>query len=291
MDDTIKLYGGAVEVKFQPNPYHRYYVTDEEYGLKKQYTRGVTTFIGIKDKSNALISWATETAGLHLFDTLRDKGSIDADDIIEAMGQHRKIKEKAGDIGTRIHDWCEVFIKHKIGVPGYEDKPQIPEDPQEKQGVKAFLSWVTQHDVKFVDSEFITYHRELKYIGTADCLALVDGELSLVDFKTSNGLYNDVMMQTAAYVKAWEHEHDKQIVNRWALRLAKETEEEHFERHERKCFIKGKDPVNLPPYQLFEFMKFEGREQLEKDFNAFCCAKSLFEWDYETDFYRNRKKK
>lgn len=63
------LYNGEVKVKFYPKS-HMYKITDPKYGLVDQRVKGVTTFLGIKDKSPALVSWATELAGLHLYDII-----------------------------------------------------------------------------------------------------------------------------------------------------------------------------------------------------------------------------
>lgn len=289
----FELYNGEVKVKFQPNPYHRYYVTDPEHQLKGQYTRGVTTYLGIKDKSNALLIWATETGAQFLLDEIAEGREVTEDLVIQAMTLYKQRKEKAADIGTQIHDWCEYFIKHKLGREGYEKKPELPDQEDEKAiylGATAFLEWVTSHKVEFVASEKVVYDRNEKFIGTADIIARVDGKLALIDLKSSNGLYNEVRMQTAAYAVAYMAEFpDEVIEDRWAIRLAKEDEEEYYEREERKCFMRGKDVNKIKDYAPVEWIKFEGAEALACDYEAFQNCKALFTWNDATDFYKNRK--
>jgi len=288
-----ELYNGEVKVKFQPNPYHRYYVTDPKHELAGQYTRGVTTYIGIKDKSRALCIWATETAAQYLIDQLNEGREITQDDVIQSMSLYNQKRDDAADIGTKIHDWCEYFIKHKLGQEGYEKQPELPEFTENKSvylGAVAFLEWVTAHEVEFIASEQIVYDRDEKYIGTADIIAKVDGRLALIDLKSSSGLYNPVRLQTAAYAMAYMKEYPEQIIlDRWAIRLAKEDEQEYYEREERKCYIRGKDVNNIKEYTPVEWIKFEGQEAMAQDYEAFLAAKTLFEWDNETDFYKNRK--
>jgi hypothetical protein len=287
------LYGGEVKVKFYPNS-HMYKVTDEKYGLKDQRVKGVTTYLEVKDKSHGLVSWAVEMAGLHLHDIISKGQIITMNDVRDAMKRHKEIKDEAALIGTAMHAWCEYFIKHKLGVKGFEEQPKLPEDPQILLGVNSFLEWYTAHNVQFLSSERVVYSRKHQYIGTMDFDALVDGELSAGDFKSSNGLYNTVRAQLSAYVQAAEEESEHlgenlKYKNRYAVRLSKETEEEYNTRMTRKNIIKGKEDAPIDPYVPFEWKLFEGRESHESDLrDGFMAAKTLFMWDQKTDFYLNK---
>lgn len=292
----FSLYGGEVKVKFYPNS-HMYKVTDEKFGLKDQRVKGVTTYLGIKDKSQALVSWATELAGLHLLEVLESGNGINADDICKAIGLHTEKKEEAADIGTITHAWCEHFINHKLGVQGFEIAPELPTDQATLLGVDSFLEFLDAHEVKFISSERIVYSRKHQYIGQMDFEAMIDGKMSVGDFKTSNGLYNTVLAQMAAYQMAAEEEAEYlgtnvKYENRYAVRLAKETEDEYKVRIGKKNDIKqrqGKAVKDIPPYIPFEWIVSEGRENFERDFHqGFLSTKNLLHWDAETDFYKNK---
>jgi hypothetical protein len=289
------LYGGEVKVKFYPNS-HMYKVTDEKYGLKDQRVKGVTTYLGIKDKSQALVSWAVGEAGLHLYDIISSGQIVTMDDVRNALKRHTEIKDEAALIGTAMHAWCEYFIKHKLKEKGYEEAPKLPEDPQILLGVNSFLEWYVNHHVEFLSSERIVYSRKHQYIGTMDFEAYVDKVLTGGDFKSSNGLYNSVRAQISAYIEAAEEEAEHigkkvKFQNRVAIRLSKETEQEYKVRMERKNIIKGKEDAPIEPYEPFEWKVFEGRESHEDDFKrGFLAAKTLLEWDQATDFYLNRNK-
>lgn len=274
MTETIEteLYKGKVKIKFHPNS-HRYYVNDKS-------VTGVTTFIGIKDKSRPLVLWAVGLYSEYLYQNLGVK--LTQEIIVEGSQQHAIRKQEAADTGTKIHDWCERYIKHKLKIKGY-DLPDMPEDQNVQIGVNAFLDWEKEHKVKFLSSERIVYSKKHDYIGTLDIEAMIDGKLCLVDLKSSSALYNSVRLQTAAYLKADEEESGKKYEGRWAIRLAKETEDEYIARMEAK----GKSTEG---YKVFEAMFLDDeKESVDKDFSAFLACKELFQWDKDTDFYYNKK--
>lgn len=283
------MYGGKCLVKFlgptpdKPNR-HIYMVNGDR-------KTGVTTILNIKDKSTALVSWATDLSSEYLCLKLKEKGSVTIEDIYYAEELHSVRKNEAADIGTKIHDWAEHYIKYKLKEKGYT-MPQMPDEKEVQIGINAFLDWEKEHDVKFVSSERVVYSRKYDYIGKMDIEAKVDGQVCLVDLKSSNGLYNTVRMQTAAYAKADEEERKKKVyVGRWAIRLAKETEAEYNARMENKNIKrsrKGKEPVDYPAYQVFEAKYLDDTKgMIEDDFEAFLGSQTLFNWDKRTDFFKN----
>jgi hypothetical protein len=173
----------------------------------------------------------------------------------------------------------------------------MPDDDNVARGVLSFLEWETAHKVKFLWTEQLVYSKEFGYVGTADFAAMVDDKKCLCDIKTGNGLYNSVMMQTAAYQKAieeeskfgappsqWEH-----FDGRWAIRIAKETEEEYLARMAVKNEIKevlGKDAREIKPYEIFEAVfldKVPGK--VDADFKAFLALQTAYEWDKENKLW------
>jgi len=82
------------------------------------------------------------------------------------------------------------------------------------------------------------FFEEVRSAGTSDALGLVSScsnpeccpqpflrRLSLCDWKSSNGLRVDYVLQTAIYAEMYEEETDEKIEDRWILRLDKETAE------------------------------------------------------------------
>lgn len=277
------LYKGKVSVRFFPKSHI--------YMMNGKRKTGCTTYIGIKDKSRPLMSWKSSLTVDFMLKKLKE-GVITKDIIYLASYIDEIEKEEAATTGKAVHEWAEKFIKASLKKG---PMPGMPEEKNVQVGVNAFLDWAKEHDVKFLSSERVVYSMKHDFMGTLDIEAKIDGKLCLVDLKTSNGLYNAVNLQTAAYVMADKEESKREYKGRWAIRLSKYTEKEYFEREEKKREIKkvvaeyrGKEfkDYDIPPYQAFE-AKFldEKAGSLEYDFDAFLHCKALFDWDRETDYY------
>lgn len=288
--EMSKLYGGKVEIKFYPGS-HQYWISIK--GDKFKRASGVTSYIGIKDKSRALGSWQQQVTCDFLLEQIAKGVKIDEDKAVEAVIQHELQREDAADIGKEIHGWVEAYIKKEIGQS--KEVPEIPDFPEAVTGVNAFLKWREEHKVKFVSTERVVFSMKHGYIGTLDDEAKVDGKHCLIDLKASNGLYNGVRMQTQAYVAADEEERDVKYDGRWALRLSKYTEKEYVKRETRKREIreaiartKGTESRSYPikPYQVFEAKFLDADKSFGKrDFAAFMNCVELTKWDRATDSF------
>lgn len=291
------LYGGKVAIRFYPDS-HQYWMSVKGAPFKRK--SGVTSILGIKDKSTPLSIWQQQITADYLFKLIDKKEIINEDMIVEAVMQCDIQKDEAADIGHKIHEWCEGYIKNKLKKPGYETIPEIPDFPEAINGVNSFLEWEKEHDVKFISSERIVYSMKHDYMGTLDIEAIVDGKLCLVDLKSSNGLYNAVRMQTEAYASADEEESPKKkYKGRWAIRLSKFDEREYNRKEELKNTLKmrlariqGKTINVYPPkkYQVFE-AKFLDADKTyrERDWKAFMNCLGLWRWDKETDPFINKE--
>lgn len=274
----MKLYKGKVEIKFFPES-HQYWVNGRR-------VTGVTSFLSIKDRSYPLMTWAVELFRDHLLSL----ETVTEADIFYGATLHLEKKKEAADLGTLIHDWCEAYIKYKIGI--LPTLPGMPEDPRVLTAVNGFLDWEKKHKVKFISSERVVYSRKHGYIGTLDIEAMVDGKLCLVDLKSSNSLQNTVNLQTAAYVEADQEERKVKYHGRWAIRLAKESEAEYLARMERKRknnALRGATFREPAPYVSFEARELD--TDIKDDFKTFLAAKRLYEWDKKNDYFLRGNKK
>lgn len=270
------LYNGKVEVTLFPDS-HIYYV---KINGEKWRPKSVTGVTGIKDKSQALVPWALEEAAKHLIACLEKGKKIDEEQIIQAVFASQEYTERAADLGTKIHDWIEQYIKSKISKKN--PAPEMPEDDAVVIGVNSFLAWEENHKVKFLWAEKLIYSKKHDYIGKADFAAIVDGKRCLCDNKTGNGLYDGVLTQTAAYLKADEEESGEKYDGRWAIRISKETEKEYIARIGIKNKIKsilGKKETELYPYQVFQAVYLDDeKENLKEDFDAYLAEKVVSDW-------------
>jgi hypothetical protein len=219
-----KLYDGSIELDFD-EARHRFTINGKPI-------ISVTRATGVIDKSRPLIYWAVGLTKGYLMENLKiliddTKGDKISALIEEAVKQHSIKKQEAGDIGTQVHNWVEMFIKAK----SKKDYPEIPKEPQIFNGVTAFLKWVDEYEVKFVSSEKIIYSKKYKYAGIMDAEAIIKRKLCVIDFKTSKGIYPEMRFQVSAYQGASEEERGKEYSgNKWLARFDKETGE--FEAHE-----------------------------------------------------------
>jgi hypothetical protein len=275
---TTKLYNGKIECKFfgptkeKPNRHI--------YTMNGDRKRSVTGVIGIKDKSGVLVPWSQEMTAKSLIEFIESGGLITEEHIVKAVFASDEYKQKAADLGTEIHDWIEKYISFKLKKG---KMPEMPEDKNVIKGTTSFLEWESEHKVKFLWAEKVLYSKKYDYMGKGDFGAVVDGEKCLCDIKTGNGMYKEVRLQTAAYRQADEEESKEKYDGRWAIQIAKETEEEYIKRMELKNRIKkflGKKEVSIYPYQVFnaKFLDMD-REDYKKDLACFLNLCGVQEWD------------
>lgn len=261
MDKVHSLYNGEIKIEFKENC-HGYWLL----GDKKIRLCGVTTYIGVKDKSAALIPWAVGETVNYIRDHLDDLQK-DPNELLKlAKAEAERQKQEAADLGTQIHKWCEEYIRG--------NNPEMPEDDKVLTGVNSFLEWMSQNKAKFLETEKVVYSKKYGYVGTLDIVAEIDGKLYLIDIKTGNGLYSEVKMQTAAYLMAEIEETGREFAGRWALRISKETEDDY----KAKMAKKGKE--DYPEFKIFEALFLDEDETaLEKDFMGFKACIDLYQWD------------
>lgn len=165
----------------------------------------------------------------------------------DARFNFRAYADAAADTGSIAHDWLEKYVKAqlKAGEHGQIQSQEVlemlmnlPEDERARNGVLAALDWEWKHNVRWIATEKKIYSLQWDYAGTMDGLAFVDSckdlnccpheskdELAVIDWKTSNRLYDEYRYQTAAYMQAQIEELGLPITGRWLTRLGKEESE------------------------------------------------------------------
>lgn len=298
-DRVTTLYDNTIEIKFVDSN-HSYWIRDLDNGKASSWRRvsGSTTIIGIMDKSGALVGWAVKLFKRFLTKIIEER-VITIYDIDEGAGLHKQFKETAATSGSLVHDWIEAYTK------GFN--PPMPDQPLVLQGVMAFKEWEKQENVHIIGSETLLYSKKYNFCGQADFIFYKDdpNRIYLGDYKTSNGLYSGVMMQTASYLRAIEEmglidaewtdpewlananlgtEHCQvEFVGRYALRLEKRSPEEF----QRDMEEKGLMDIE---YQMFEYVNLDPvdpmepeRNYIDEDFHAFLCARGLRNWSIDAD--------
>jgi hypothetical protein len=199
MKKEILLYNGTVKVYFEEKDWNgkKIHLYTNEKGEKIESNTGAT---GIIDKSDGLIGWAVKLMGLYL--TRHFLGKPITDECIQtAKREWRRERDEAADIGTKIHEFAGQWITLK-------KKPEIPEEERVRNGVIAFLKFIKENNLEFICSERIVYSKKHKVIGRLDAISydIDDGYLTLDDFKSSSGIYPEMILQTAGYLMMIEEE-------------------------------------------------------------------------------------
>lgn len=216
--ETCKLYNGKCILTFDPDT-HIYSVNGGDP------IPGVTTIVGVMDKSGPLMRWAVNIALEHIEEKIKPGKSLDELQLktlwAEAKRQPYLKRDEAADAGTIIHEWCEAHIKFALGLA--KKKPAKPINELIRLGVGAFLKWEKENEVIYHSSERRLYSEKYGYAGTMDFDATVGGKRTLGDFKTGKAIYPSMMAQTAAYQQALEEEMGIKFEQRVIIRLDKAT--------------------------------------------------------------------
>ncbi|MEK7212531.1 MAG: hypothetical protein AAB686_02550 [Patescibacteria group bacterium] len=191
------------------------------------------------------------------------------------------VTEQSAKEGTLIHETVEAIL---LG-----QKPQI--DPSIAPAVNAFANFLEQKNIQvtpeLVEKRIISYKH--RYAGTTDALALIDGKFGVLDIKTSQAIYRDYNLQTAAYIDALK-EQFQNLQTRWILRI---DQIQMCLRCAAKRRVKGgREKIRTNgrggcPEGKHSWSDLIGEVEIKEfpywqnDFEAFLGAKKLWEWENE----------
>lgn len=117
---------------------------------------------------------------------------------------------KAADIGTLAHAMVEARIKGLSEVQTTTSDPALI--AKARQAFAMYEEWAKQTNLKIIATETDLISEEYKYGGTPDAIGEANGSLCLLDWKTSNGVYVDHLVQVAAYGHLWNENHPDQKI-------------------------------------------------------------------------------
>lgn len=139
------------------------------------------------------------------------------------------VSEAAAQAGTLAHDAIEAFIKLK-GVPAETGEPYPWPDAEPGVLAKAqnafdqFLEWYDQTKIQITDTEFGSHSEVYGFGGTLDAIGTDSkGRVVLLDWKTSNAIYPDYLIQLAAYALLLEENRGIKVEGFHIVRVAKEN--------------------------------------------------------------------
>lgn len=194
----------------------------------------------------------------------------------------QEVTEKSAAEGTLVHEAAEAILLGKT-----------PEaiDPLIRPAIAAFGEFLLRNNIQTAPDwvERRILHKDERYAGTIDALALIDGKFGVLDIKTSQGIYRDYNLQTAAYMDALKGEFQN-LQTRWILRI---DQIENCERcHSTRRTKGGREKVRrngrgVCAESEHAWGEMQGVIELQEfpfwqsDYEAFLGAKKLWEWENE----------
>lgn len=123
------------------------------------------------------------------------KRKVDFDDpSVDIHNAYEGVLNDLADIGTLIHDAVAYELVGEFG-------PDFTRDEQ-VEAFEAFLDWLAEHEVEVVLVEATVFNPEFGYAGTLDYFLRIDGELWLLDGKSSRAVRESHKAQAAALYNA-----------------------------------------------------------------------------------------
>jgi len=160
-----------------------------------QRVPGVTTIIGRFKDSGGLLYWACE------------QGKAIERREISALYDRR---DAAADAGTLAHSYVESYIETNE-IPFMPCITEI--EIQAHQGFHNYLRWAEDNRIQVISQEMEMISEEYRFGGCPDAMGIDSrGMLCILDWKTSNGVYPDYLIQIAAYRQLWEENHSDQPI-------------------------------------------------------------------------------
>ncbi len=186
------------------------------------------------------------------------------------------IKNRSAQEGQEVHTVVEALLKGEPTVIPDSLAPTI----------RAFEEFRSRYHVTPLKVEERIFSKIHHYSGTIDVLAEIDGVVGVLDLKTSQSVYRDYGMQTAAYVQALSEDPQLPPLTSWILRLDQS----------QACLrcgasLRGKGGTNKIRGQKYpcdhEWSPVQGQYEFkevadyESNLKAFLAAKTLWEWEHE----------
>lgn len=158
----------------------------------------VTGILGRYKESGGLIRWAYSCG--------RDGIDMDA------------ARDRAASAGTLAHQWIDDHIHGRDLEESTLDEARTT---QARNAFEQFLLWRERYDLRIHETEIPLVSETYRYGGTFDAVT-VDGKPAILDWKTSNGIYPEYLVQCAAYALLWEEARGQPIDEAHILRVSKD---------------------------------------------------------------------
>jgi hypothetical protein len=144
----------------------------------------VTTVIGRFKDSGGLVRWAHQRG--------RDGLDLDA-------------RDKATDAGALAREMVIAHLHGRRWQLAMRVKAMLLD--KAKVGFIAYLAWERMYRPTIRHIEVPLASAQYRYGGTLDAIGVFAGKLALLDWKASNAVYQDHLIELAAYKRLWDETH------------------------------------------------------------------------------------
>ena len=276
---TTSIYQNRAQITFYPGP-HKYSVRVPGR-VEKLFQPSITGVLSQKNKG-ALIGWAAKESlavvRRRLGEYQSEMGELTPIQAQELEGwltdaeENWREESNATTIGTVAHRFAYEELRFRAGLT--PNKPRFPIEadsvlmPDFTAGMvestnasaRAAIHFFDEHHIEPVILERPLWSARYGYVGTPDFVGRIDGELSVLDFKTSKRAYSEYFCQDAALQAAYEEEFPEQkIIKRWVL-------------------VIHKDGTGIE-------VATRGNDTFDSDFGMFKACLALYHWERANDSF------
>ena len=111
------------------------------------------------------------------------------------------IMRRAGKEGTQVHEAIEILLSGEE-LNWIDDFGNAKYNEKVWEMINKFVEFWSTCKPELISTEEFVFSDKHKFAGTADLVCKIDGEVWLVDFKTSNSLHKSYDLQLASYATA-----------------------------------------------------------------------------------------
>jgi hypothetical protein len=169
------------------------------------------------------------------------------------------ILKRASEEGIQVHNLIEDYLnKKELNFLSPTGKPLY--NPGVWQMFLRFVEWWETYQPTLIETEVHLFSDELEVAGTCDLVCEINGELWIIDFKTSNQLSTTYDLQTAIYGKCYEECFGKKV-DRYGILWLKST---------KRTF--NKEKMTGKGWEIYE-----SKRSQEDNLKLFQAVKTLFD--------------
>lgn len=164
-------------------PCHKHMLDGEE-------VPGCTSVSGLFQDDGWKFAWPVKLMAERLLRVIKNDVKICPDHVIAAKGAWREKRDKSADTGTIAHKVIEEYL-NGVAVEVTSKGPEV------EHCFNSFLQWQKQYQPEWLATELQVCSVKYRFAGILDALALINGKVTLVDFKTSADIKDDYAIQLA----------------------------------------------------------------------------------------------